>query len=370
VHVLQLSTFHERCGIATYTEGLARALEADRTRVTILSPHLQEADPGHGSQPPRLWSRNRATAAEAKAVARRIQELRPDLVHVQFNSGLFSASFLAVLANCLARAGIGMVATLHARRPESVSGRLKLARVLFAFRHARLVVHNRAHADELRPRDVHVIPHGIAETRDSFPPRAPVHRDPQSPLLLVHFGFLFPDKGIHEVIAAIAELHKKGVARFRYIVCGAVYSSDESKQYHRYLVDLVRRTGLEDHVRIAGEFLDEARTLVEIGMADWVLLNYGTGSAQGTSGAVRHALATCRPVAVSRAPIFDDIREAVHTLRAPLPEALIELAANPALATQTTERARHFCRTHTWRRVAERHIELYEMVRRATGSRE
>src|SRR4051812_43931 len=112
-----------------------------------------------------------------------------------------------------------MVATLHARRPESVSGRLKLARVLFALRHARLVVHNRPHAEELRPRVVHVIPHGIAETRDSLLARAPAIRDPGSPLLLMHFGFLFPDKGVHKVIAAIAELRRKGDARFRYVAC-------------------------------------------------------------------------------------------------------------------------------------------------------
>ena len=79
--------------------------------------------------------------------------------------------------------------------------------------------------------------------------------------------------------------------------------------------------------------------MVELSAADWILLNYATDTSQGASGAVRRALSSGRPVAVSRAPIFDDVREAVHTIGdGPLAPAIAGLF-NDQLAQDARARA-------------------------------
>ena len=42
-HVVLLTTFHEPCGIATYSESLTAALRELGTEITVLAPHLRRA---------------------------------------------------------------------------------------------------------------------------------------------------------------------------------------------------------------------------------------------------------------------------------------------------------------------------------------
>ena len=74
-----------------------------------------------------------------------------------------------------------------------------------------------------------------------------------------------------------------------------------------------------------------------------VVLNYRTGNAQGSSGAVTRALGSGRPVAVSEAPVFDDVRGAVHTLRGDLATALGQALQDDDLAEQTMAAGNRHC---------------------------
>lgn len=358
MHVVQLSTFAESCGIATYTEALVGALASTGVMATVLSPRpATQPERQAGTQPSRLWSRNRATPSEAKRVLEEIARLTPDLVHLQINAGLFSPEFVATLSAGLRQRRIPCVATLHDRQPPGWVSRFRHHALLVALGDAALIVHNRAHAVELRARAATVIPHGVALSK---PDSAAPEREPDARFVIAHFGFLLRDKGVREVVEAVAALRARGEVGWRYDVLGAVHDSDASRGMYRELVALVRSLRVTDIVELDPTFKTLDESLLALRRADWIVLNYGTGSAQGTSGAVRHALASGRPVAVSQAPIFDDVREAVHTLRGPLPDALSELMRDPALAATTQARGRAFREAHAWERVARLHRDFYE----------
>jgi glycosyltransferase involved in cell wall biosynthesis len=360
-----LSTFHERCGIATYSEALVPALRAEGVDVRVLAPRLPAHDPGRGEQPPRLWARNRAFGFEAFRVAAAIEALRPDVVHAQVNLSLYSSRVLFVLAALLHRRGIPLVATLHGRRGGSWGRNFKISRLLYALRHAHLVVHGEDHRVELdRPR-VHVIPHGIEPVQliDRLEARAAIGLDPRRPVV-AHFGFLVPDKGIADVLRAVAELRKGAVPDLFYWVSGAVHGTAESRGHFAELQRLVADLGLGAHVHLSGEFVADERVRLELAAADWVALNYATGGSQGASGAVRRALTSGRPVAVSRATIFDDVRDAAVTLEPPLAEAIGRLFREPGLAEETARRGVRLVERQSWPSIARRHAALYEEILR------
>lgn len=356
MHVVQLSTFAEPCGIATYTEALVGGLALAGVTTTVLAP-FRATPPEASSQPQRLWSRNRGTPAEATRVLETIARLSPDLVHCQINAGLFSPQFVATLSAGLRQRQIPLVATLHDRQPPSLVARLRHHALLLSLGDAALVVHNGAHAVELGARTSTVLPHGVAV---SMSDRWGPEREPDDQFVIAHFGFLLRDKGVREVVEAVAALRARGEHRLRYQVLGAVYDSEASRAMYRELVGLVRNLQLVDTVRLDPTFKTADESLLALRRADWIILNYRSGSAQGTSGAVRHALASGRPVAVSQASIFDDVRDAVHTLRGPLPDALSELIAATELAAQTQARARAFRDAHAWPHIARLHRDLYE----------
>ena len=73
MRIALLSSFHEKCGIATYSESLAAELEK-RATVRVFSPRRIAGDDGIGPQPPRLWNRNRAFGVEAFRVTDRLSD--------------------------------------------------------------------------------------------------------------------------------------------------------------------------------------------------------------------------------------------------------------------------------------------------------
>lgn len=361
MRIAWLSSFHEHCGIATYSESLVAELR-ERADVLVLSPQRIAGDEGRGEQPARLWNRNRAFAFEALRVRDAVRAHRPDLVHLQVNLSLYSSRFLFALVRLLRRDGVPVVATLHGRGGGSLGRRFKVRRLLVALGPAELVVHTEAHRAELARDRVSVVPHGIDPVIElpKADARAKLGLDAARPVL-AHFGFLVPDKGVAEVMRAVAKLRRTHPG-LRYWVCGAVHQTDESRACFEELRRLARELSLEDAVHLTGEFVPLDRAQVELAAADFIVLNYLTGGHQGASGAARRALTSGRPVAVSEAPIFDDVRDAMHTIRPPLDEALAALLDRPELAQSTTERARRFCDEHSWRHVAERHLALYERI--------
>jgi glycosyltransferase involved in cell wall biosynthesis len=368
MRVVMLSTFHERCGIATYTEMLAPALESSGVTVSVISPKRQTEDPGWGEQPVRLWRRNRAFGFEALETMRAIDRHTPDLVHVQVNRSLYSSRFLFDLAWLCRRRRLPVVATVHGRTIGSWGEDFKLWRLLFSLRHADLIVHTASHAAELGRDRVHVIPHGI----DVGPRRGQAEARralgiAEDAVVITHFGFLVPDKGVDQVLTAVAGLRRTAYPDLLYRVAGAVYSTSESRRCFESLTAQVRALGLERAVTMTGDFLSDDAVGLELEAATMIVLNYRTGNSQGASGALRRALASGRPVAVSSAAVFDDVRAAAHTLTGPLEEALCSALGSPSLLAETTDRSRAFCEADSWPRVALRHAALYaEMVGRST----
>lgn len=366
MRLLLLSTFHERCGIATYSESLVAEFRALGIEPIIFAPHRARGDLGRGEQPERLWNRNRAFGFEAFRVHRAIIDAKVDIVHAQVNLALFSSRFLFTLARLLDRSGIPLVATLHGRKGGSLGRNFKVARLLYGLRRADLIVHNEAHRRELSSTRVHQIPHGIDPILASSQSEAreALGIDP-SRKVIAHFGFLVPDKGVLETLESVARLRARRLPDLDYWICGAMNGSAESRAYFDEIRGRVDELGLREHVHLTGEFVPEERALLELSASDWVVLNYRTGSAQGASGAARRALASGRPVAVSKAPIFDDIRNATHTMVGPIDGAISRLFEEQTLAAETAHRARQFSEENSWSAVAGRHLELYESISRS-----
>jgi glycosyltransferase involved in cell wall biosynthesis len=360
-----LTTFHERCGIAAYAEALVAELERHAT-VAVFSPERIAGDEGLGPQPPRLWNRNRAFGFEALRVRDAVLASRPDVVHLQINLSLYSSRFLFALVRLLARR-VPVVATLHGRGGGSLGRRFKVARLALALSPADLIVHTADHARELGRARVHVIPHGIDPvtrwTREAA--RAELGLGADRPIL-AHFGFLVPDKGVAAVVRALPALRARH-PELLYWVAGAVHQTEESRAHAADLARAAAELGLGDAVRFRSEFLPRERAVLELAAADWIVLNYETGGNQGASGAVRFALTSGRPVAVSGASIFDDVAPAVHRLRGELAPALEQLLVDRALAERTEHAGRAFVEAQSWARVAEAHLALYERIRSGRG---
>ncbi len=289
---------------------------------------------------------------------------------MQVSLGLTSPRFLYVLAKLCQRARLPLIVTLHDRDGGDRLRRWELPAPPCSRCATRTSsCTSPTSATNSRANRVHVIPHGIWSIAERSTERAKLELglSPTAPIVS-HFGFLHPDKGIEEVLHAIAELRAQAFPDLTYRVCGGTFPTAASREYLARLRAEVRALGLEGAVHLTGEFLSEERTTLELQAADLLLLNYRTGNNQGASGAGRRALAVGRALAVSKAPIFDDMRSAVYTLERPLTEEIRTLLQQPELREQLAARSSAYRAERSWSRIALLHARLYRELRAASDA--
>jgi glycosyltransferase involved in cell wall biosynthesis len=178
-------------------------------------------------------------------------------------------------------------------------------------------------------------------------------------VVISHFGFIHPDKGIEAVLRAVALLRAGPFTHLEYRICGGTFANKSSREHLQHLQHVVSSLALDDAVHLTGEFAAEERVTLEMQAADLVVLNYQTGNRQGASGAAHRALATGCALAVTAAPIFDNLREAAHTLTGPLEAELEALLQSRARLATLAVQAEAFVQERSWSRVARTHAELY-----------
>lgn len=118
----------------------------------------------------------------------------------------------------------------------------------------------------------------------------------------------------------------------------------------------VESLDLAGHVTIDGTFRDHDDLLARIGEADLAILPY-EDSDEGGSAAAGDCLAAGTPLLVSRAPIFDGIRDYAATTEgdaAAIAHSVLRLLAEPATLARLQDAAERYRRTHTWRAAARR----------------
>ena len=360
MRIIELSTFGETCGIATYAEALVEALRDRGATVEVLAPKLRRGVVARGPQPERIWNVHKATLADALRTYWTVQKAGADVVHIQHNVDLYSPRFLSTLVRFCRLAEIPVVVTLHGRTGGPRDRRRLFARTYQALGRAEIIVHNPQHAAELSRDNVHVIEHGIGAPSSitAQDARRAMGISPERKVL-AHFGFIHPDKGIEAALRAFARVRQDGHPELFYAVLGGVFAVRESRDHLADLQSVAQRLGIAEHTYIPGVFMPPDQLTTALRAADWLLLNYQTGQDQGTSGAVRVSLASGRPVAVTGARLFDDVRDAVWTMEGPVDAAMKRMVTDSALTESVSQMAAAYRARHAWPVVAERHWELF-----------
>lgn len=339
LHVAILSTWNEKCGIATHSNDLASALGSDR--LSILAPEEVHTLTPDGDNVHRLWAKGKDGNGFDR-VGAYLEQQRPELLIVQFNYGFYNHAELNSLLQSAAALGVVAYIILHSTKDPSSEPGFQLAELapgLSAI--ARVIVHNVSDVERLRAigvrENVLLLPHGV---RSGHPQ---VRRMPPGALpVLATFGFCLPNKGLVEIVEAVGCLRMAGV-HVRLRMFNALYPHPASSETLAAVHAAITQYGLDQDVEVFSDFLDLDVVDREIATAD-LFVNPYQNTGESASGAVRIGLRNKVPTLVTPLPIFDDLGDAV--LRAPGTQAedlaagiraALGEAADPA-ASRTRER--------------------------------
>jgi len=361
-----------RCGIATFTHDLHRAIATARPDLETCVVAMN--DPGCIYDYPaavRFQMPDEMLDSYAEA-ADFLNAARFDVVSLQHEYGIFGGEAGARIIELLQRLTMPIVTTLHTVLPAPTAAQRNVMGKIIGLS-AKIVVMAEKGRELLQsvhhvpPQKIEVIPHGIpdfpfietqhAKTRFGFSGKS----------VILTFGLLSPSKGIETVIDAMPGI-VEACPNAVYVILGATHPNlirHQGETYRETLNARVRELGMEEHVVFINQFVDQATLLDFISMCDVYATPY-LNEAQMTSGTLAYSFGLGK--AVISTPYWH-ARELLGDGRGILVpfgdskaigSEIAALLTNDVRRQAMRKRAYATSRSMTWAQTAKRYLAAFE----------
>lgn len=367
-----ISTFPPtRCGLATFTVSLARALRRpEDAPASVLRVLEADEDAGFAVEDVgRVVAEVRADASAAQR-AEAVRALRGcDVVIVQHEYGIFGGEDGDHVISMLRALEAPAIVVLHTVLASPAPHQRAVLEQVAALASAVVVMTDHALGILASTYDVDlarvtVIPHGV--------PTASAHsaHRPGSVARMLTWGLLSPGKGIERGIRALALLRERGMDAV-YVIAGETHPkvrAHSGEAYREELAALARSLGVDGAVHFVDRYLSDDALEGLLGSADVVLLPYESHE-QATSGVLVEAVAAGVPVVATAFPhaveLLTDGEGTGQTVPHDDLGAMTDALHTILAARGTTDRlpAGHGGKGLIWPEVAERYHALARRLR-------
>jgi glycosyltransferase involved in cell wall biosynthesis len=325
VRVGWISTWNSRCGIASYSEHLVEAMSLP---VTVFAPTNAEITAHDETNVQRCWQISEEE--DMTNTSELIDKFAITTIVIQFNYGLFNLEYLSKFIIRQQTRGRQIILTLHSTIDPSHHPEKKLTLLLDAMRHCeRVLVHTPNDMNRLKQlglvHNVSLFPHGVVDYAEGLVPvknslAATSQYSRLTPKTIASYGFFLPNKGLPELIHAVNIL-SKSYYNIRLRMLNAEYPAPVSATLITDMKRMIWRLGLAKRIDIITNYLSDATCLHLLSEVDLIVLPY-QNSQESSSAAVRTAISSGVPVAVTPIPIFSDVRKAVFSMPGTSPQAM------------------------------------------------
>jgi glycosyltransferase involved in cell wall biosynthesis len=284
-----------RCGIATFTHDLHRAVASARPDLETCVIAMTDSDRTYDYPSAVRFEVHDETIGDYVRAAAFLNNAGFDVVSLQHEYGIFGGEAGGNIIELLSRLQMPVVTTLHTvlakpTRPQREVMRQiidKSAKVVVMAEKGReflLSVH------DVAPRKIEVIPHGIPDFPFLETHHAKAKFDLAGKMIILTFGLLSPNKGVEITLDAMPEIIKSSPNAL-YVILGATHPNlmrQQGEAYRESLMARVRSLGIENHVVFFNQFVDQATLLDFISMCDVYTTPY-LNEAQMTSGTLAYS---------------------------------------------------------------------------------
>lgn len=379
MHIVMISTWPPRfCGIATYAEQLVNALRKDGNKVSIIS-HTDGGREGESDVYPII---DMTKLDWYIPLIDKINELNPDVVHIQHEYGIFSqllsggrfdygARTSFVIADFLYRLKVAkrpVVVTYHSIvRDLPIEEKIYLNHTLDLA--AANIFHEQYQKDCLPwnigriPDNIFIVPHGMDEKTDISK-----HKNKygaEGKLVIGTMGWWEPNKGVDRLIKWWPKIKKDLDEKAVLMIAGDVRpGSSDGPAYGEVIKEELNKCSERDSILLVkGAFSKEEYNEI-LSCFDVVVLPY-TRATQ--SGNLAHAYALGIPAVVSAE---GGLKSSIEDSRGGIVvnggdddfiETLVYLAKNEKLRERLSQNALNYVKNKiSWRLISKEHLKVYE----------
>src|SRR5437660_2152272 len=364
-----------RCGIATFTTDLQRAITSSRPGLECSIVAMTDREQTY-DYPASVALQIRDDSIEAYVQAAAVLNAgRFDVACLQHEFGIFGGEAGGHILELLSRLTMPVVTTLHTvlAKPTAAQ-RAVMDRIVEAS--SKIIVMANKGRELLRSvyrvpdGRIEVIAHGIPDFPFVEPDAAKAKLGFSDRSVILTFGLLSPSKGIEVMIDAMPLILERR-ADAVYVVLGATHPNlvrDQGEAYRESLMTRVRELGVESHVVFLDQFVDQATLLEFISMCDVYVTPY-LNEAQMTSGTLAYSFGLGKPVVSTpywhARELLDDGRGVIVPFgnATAIGKEIADLLTDAPRRQAMRERAYAVSRSMTWERTAERYMAAFENAR-------
>jgi len=359
-----------RCGIASFTADLAKSV-ADASPEACVDVIAMNDGSEYAYPRPVIASIDADDRAAYAAMAGWLNDEKYDVLNVQHEFGIYGGECGVYLLDLLRNVKMPIVSTLHTILQEpSEAQRSTLEEILQLSE--RIVVMTAKGAEILHetygvPKQrVDVIPHGIHDVDPDLGMRLRASMELTDRPLILTFGLLSPDKGIHDMILGMSSVVNRHPDA-AYVILGATHPhirEREGEKYREYLARLCKDLGIERNVYLVNRFVSNRELAGWLATADVYVTPY-LKAQQITSGTLAYAVGAGKPVVSTpfwhAEELLDDERGILVPFNSSsgLAEAVNNLLSNPRLRREVGTRAFEYGRSMRWPKVGEDYLRTF-----------
>lgn len=362
------------CGIATFTKDVVTSVAkyTPFSKPTVIAVKREEEIEPYGRVVRRQILRdNRQSYLD---VAKYLNDSSVDVVSVQHEYGIYGGDageyVLDLLSNLKKPAVATLHTVLHSPNPDQLRVLKELANlcsaVVVMVRTGRQILLDTYGID---PKKVTVVQHGVPNVHKVSANSVKRSLGISDRKIISTFGLINRGKGIEFAIEAMAKVVEK-YPNALYLVLGETHPGVrawEGEAYRNDLLNIVKRLGLENHVRFNNRFLS-LNELVRYLCATDVYVTPYLSKDQIVSGTLAYALG-CGKAIVSTPYLYAEevLAEGRGTLvdfRSPeeMADAVLDLLDNPEKKETMESLAYKYGRRTAWFNVAIDYLDLFHRV--------
>jgi glycosyltransferase involved in cell wall biosynthesis len=364
-----------RCGIATFTHDLHRAVATARPDLETCVVAM--TDPGGTYAYPRavrFQVRDDAIRDYVRA-AELLNDGGFDVVSLQHEYGIFGGDAGGNVIELLSRLEMPIVTTLHTVLSQPTPVQRDVMRQIIDAS-AKIVVMSEKGHELLRSvqgvpaRKIEIIPHGIPDVPFLETHRATAKFGFVGKKIILTFGLLSPNKGIEIMLDAMPGIIES-CPNAVYVVLGATHPNlvrHQGEAYRERLTARVQDLGIGDHVVFFDQFVDQATLLDFISMCDVYVTPY-LNEAQMTSGTLAYSFGLGKAVVSTPYWHAKELLGDGRGILVPFGDAkalgaeIAGLLTNDVRRHSMRRRAYATSRSMTWAETAKRYLASFETAR-------
>ncbi len=364
-----------KCGIATFTTDLLKALSAEAPDTHCWTVAMNDKPEGYAYPAEVRFEINQNKLSDYSVASEFLNINQTDIISVQHEYGIFGGRAGSHLLKLLGELRMPVVTTLHTVLKDPAPEYFKVMCTL-AELSDKLIVMSRRAIDFLQEiygvpkKKIAFIHHGIPDTPFMDPNYYKDQFGVEGRKVLLTFGLLSPNKGIETLLQALPQV----IRHHPDVICmilGATHPhvlQAHGEEYRISLQQLVRKLNLHDHVLFQNRFVELNELCEFLGSADIYITPY-LDEAQITSGTLAYAMGTGKAVISTpywyATEMLADGRGRIVPFKNPdaMAQEIISLLDNDTLRHTIRKKAYTFSREAIWKEVARKYIQVFSAAR-------